>query len=326
MEVDKTDEASSFEDFQEARNVERSLVQPSPKQLPEEKSLIKNLGKLEANIKRQRELEDKIKEHPLDFMSVLIWEVELEKLGHQEDKLRKRNEKLWEAMVKKGYDKQVPSFSKSNVKTNPKMGYKPIDLSLLAKVNRATELHDIEQQLEDVYDRKNQLFLQIQDSSSGKASPELSNELDEVIRLEAKLLSKIEELQIDAKSEQIMNNLKMDVKISEMSLEERYNRILDFTEREGGRFISSEPEELFTIRKDEHGNDYPYKLLIPESIGNKRMQEFESVMHEYETSRDGMESDSDGLDVVHDISEEPDIDLDEFESLRDSWEDEYERD
>ena len=66
--------------------------------------------------------------------------------------------------------------------------------------------------------------------------------------------------------------------------------------------------------------------MIPESIGNKRMQEFESVMHEYETSRDGMESDSDGLDVVHDISEEPDIDLDEFESLRDSWEDEYERD
>ena len=50
----------------------------------------------------------------------------------------------------------------SKTKKNPNIGYKPINLSTLANLSKDFQLQKIQQQLEDVYDRKNEILFQIQ--------------------------------------------------------------------------------------------------------------------------------------------------------------------
>jgi len=98
MEAEKNLEEMMFADIQNIRNPKQIQKHEKPLQHPEEHAMIRNLQKLEYIKNQARKLEDQIREHPFDFMSIVIWEVQLEKLAYDEGKLLKRNEKLWKAM------------------------------------------------------------------------------------------------------------------------------------------------------------------------------------------------------------------------------------
>lgn len=208
MEAEKNLEEMMFADIQNIRNPKQIQNHEKPLQHPEERTMIRNLQKLEYIKNQARKLQDQIHEHPFDFMSIVIWEVQLEKLAFDEGKLLKRNEKLWKAMEKRPPLQQHATIDISKIKTNPNIGYKPIRLSTLANLSKDFQLQKVQHQLEDIYERKNEILFQIQKSETGIANPELNRKLDEVIQIEARLLSKAEELGLDIETKALSNKSK----------------------------------------------------------------------------------------------------------------------
>jgi len=198
METDKTEEEMFFDDIQETRNSQGIQTPEKPQQKWEERAIINNLLIIEVINKRQRELQDKIRENPLDFFSILVWEVEFEKLKYDKEKLLKKNEKLWKSMGKQSPPVQyltvyIPEYRKPN----PNIGYAPIDLSSLApRYQEDHELKETEKKLEELHERKDKLFIEIQQTATCIADQRMKDELDEITRLEATLMTKSEEIRL----------------------------------------------------------------------------------------------------------------------------------
>lgn len=73
--------------------MENHIEQPPPRR-QEEMQIIDNLDRITAIDNRTRELQEKIRCNPLNFMGVLVWEIELEKLEKEKSRLKKRNQVL----------------------------------------------------------------------------------------------------------------------------------------------------------------------------------------------------------------------------------------
>lgn len=69
-------------------------IEELPVRRPEEMQILDNLDRITAIDNRTRALQDKIRCNPLNFMGVLVWEVELERLEKQKSRLQKRNRVL----------------------------------------------------------------------------------------------------------------------------------------------------------------------------------------------------------------------------------------
>ncbi len=200
MKTEQTDEEAVFEDIQNTRHSHRT-----PYIRPEKRALLRNLSRLAGIQERTRFLQDQIREHPLDFFSILVWEVELEKLAFQEEKLLKRNEKLHKALGNERVEIHQVHISAPKEPYNPNTPYAPINLPML-KIN--ADIKVTEQQLQKVYDRKDALFLEIQHSPTCVADERVKNELDQVTRQEASLVSKLEELRLEKENARSQTKLK----------------------------------------------------------------------------------------------------------------------
>lgn len=248
------DEETAFKEIQNIRYPQRNKTHEKPQQSTEERAIITNLHKIEALNKQARILQDKIHENPLDFMSAVVWEVQLEKLAFVEKKLLKRNEKLWKGIGKQPPEQQqqYPKINIANTpKINPNIGYKPINLTTLVHQNQTLELQKTEEQLETVYDQKNLLFQQIQNSPTGIANLELSHELDTVIQLEAKLISKIEELRFDIEAKSLSSNSKVESVEVDSNVEKSNENMEQIKENELDNMGVEEVEDFYSLDTEE---------------------------------------------------------------------------
>ena len=208
------DEQMAFEDIQEAR---RSGSPEPPDVQPEKRALLRNLSRIEDIHKRTRVLETQIHENPLDFFNIVIWKVQIEKLGLDEEKLLKRNARLHKVLGNEPPPLQQVSIGTTKKPYNANIGYAPIDISSLApRYQENYELEEKEKKLEELYDRKDALYMAIRRTPTGIADQQTRDELDEITRLEASLVTKVEELRLSKEAEISINkhqNLKQDVNV-----------------------------------------------------------------------------------------------------------------
>lgn len=219
MELQNTEEDNKvFNDLQTLRN---SLNPNNPVRVqkePGEDKILENMFAIEAINKRMKVLEEQVRTHPLDFMSVLVWEVQLDKLANDAERLQKQNQKLSQSF-NQSFPASPHSLSKPFKKVNPSIGYAPISLSSLAPNFKTDfELKEIQNKLDEVYERKDALFMEIQNSATGIADPRIQKELDSITRLEASLLSQAEDIRLSKEADALINTLKFNEERSRVNL------------------------------------------------------------------------------------------------------------
>lgn len=160
----------------------------------EETRILHNLSVIEKLRDEKNKLRDEIRAEPLLVVSGMFKQLKVESIESKEDKLLKENEKLWSKVEKNTttppitIDKQIPKQSQGG-----KGWAVPLPKELLTK----WELLDLEKQLESVYAKKDEIYMQIQNTPDLKATPEQNAELDKLIREEAKLTTQSQDLRND---------------------------------------------------------------------------------------------------------------------------------
>lgn len=273
--MQNTEEADKiFNDIQSLRD---SLNPNNPVRVqkqPGENKILENIFAIEAINKRMKVLEEQIRTHPLDFMSILVWEVQLEKLGNDAEHLQKQNQKL-----SKSFSQSFPAsphtIPKQSRKVNPLTGYAPISMSSLApNIKTDFELKEIQNKLNEVYERKDFLFMEIQNSATGIADPLIQKELDEITQLEASIVSKLEEIQLSKEANVLMNTNQVTEPYSEIKFSQV--KIPDsITEQDNNNTINSNSPNFSE-------NEIKGITYNNEDERNNELNEIQSVREEME--------------------------------------------
>jgi hypothetical protein len=292
MESDKTGMDRLMSEDAERDLKHSQSVQPNyikPQKHWEEKVIINNLYKIEAIDKRMQELEEKIRENRFAIMSILAWEIELERLSHKKERLIKKNDKLYKALKKKPPLLQLhyPKFHiRDNQKINQNIKYAPIILPSVSPYTKDLQLEEVEDLLNKVYEQKNDLYMQIQDSATGIADPEISKKLDEIIRFEATLMSKAEDIRLSIEAEKYQS-----LKHTSMEKKTKEEKNLD------------EIQNIREENEDKEKEDFDYLHLDENEIDKDENEELDLDEYERETfdeiqdARDGRENDKDEMDL-----------------------------
>ncbi len=288
MEMQNTEEDKIFNDLQSLRNSMNPNNPVRVQKEPGEDKILKNIFAIEVINKRMKVLEEQVRTHPLDFMSVLVWEVELEKLAGDAERLQKRNQKLYKSL---GMDSPTMQNSqpKPTRKVNPSLGYAPISISsLAANIKTDFELKEIQSRLDKVYERKDTLFMEIHNSATGIADSRIQKELDEITRLEASLLSQVEDIRLSKDANILL--------LKQHSITSQFNEINDKTEKKW------EPEHIDLIGTAKNSEN-----IDPENTGDDRSSDenisndlvendFLNEIYEIRDEENDIENDFDEID------------------------------
>ncbi|MDP1725559.1 MAG: hypothetical protein Q8M15_02155 [Bacteroidota bacterium] len=285
--TERTEAEKALEEIQNIRNPNQNV---KTKQRFEESLIIDNLAKIEAINKRGKFLEEQIRENPFDLL-VVAWELELAKLSFEEDKLLKRNQKLHKRLGTKPQEINSTPLS-PQIRNYPTTGYVPISMSSYLLMD--IEMSDIEKKLENIYTRKDNLYMLIQQSETGIADSKIKDELNELILVEASLLSQIEERRLSKEMLYILNkehksNSKEDeFKNPQASSSKDSHKLVSFEEIQEPQNSSNEIDKDDRIEElgSNSGNSIPDEVPLNDS---EEIEAFEEI----QDFRDSLESDLD---------------------------------
>lgn len=315
MNTTTSDDNLDISDDRETKTKKRVHV---PLKHPEEILIIRNLNKIHAINEQQRYLEDQCRENPLELMSRIGWEFELEVLSYKEDKLLKRNKRLWKALGKKmPIHNLSPSISiQINRPAHVVKGYR---IPAITQYLKKEQLNEIDKKLEDLYERKDAIYLAIQNSATNVASPEQKEELDEIIRLEASLVAHAEDLRMDDINMEAINAMDdklKSIKPNEVKALEEIKSIRANNEPE--REPEKEKVEPIQESKEEREQTHEPEEMTPNAELDEQEADISDdspEMEAYNEIQDIRDSQDDDMDIDDDIDSDDDRDLDDSNDL-----------
>jgi hypothetical protein len=245
-------------------------------------------------------------------MSRLAWDIEDDILTYRKERLLRKNERLHKILNKKQPLPALPAVGIARVqKSHPTKGYAPIVTDLL----KYQAMNGIVQELDKVYSQKDTLLRSIQHSELGIANPAQQKELDDIIRLEALLVSQMEELKeqdTDINSIQaIHTNMKMEAK------EERITRGTPFAfpGMSDKKFAKLSNEDIAGLKEEQIDSDLEAWHQLKQGMEeHPELFGFEKEDRERNDERDRDELDAlDEIENIRGRANENDRDVNDIE-------------
>jgi len=164
---------------------------------PDDSCIIGNLFRIQALERRIHELHDKRRENPFLVFSQLGWEVEIEALRWKKDRLEKRTERM------ESTRRTTPRIPQWETLRNPEYRSGIRQKSYSERFLNRHELLMLEQQLDEVYERKANILREVARSETGIADALIRDELNELTRKEERLNLEVSEMRMNMELENV---------------------------------------------------------------------------------------------------------------------------